>query len=319
MEGKCSNPDCPAPPHCHLGHELSDCEFWLKENLGKETQKQKPIKEEKKSNLPWTGEPFLIDDIPLVSFRSSPVILGIIGKAAAGKTTFLAMLYTLLLGGKKFKNFSFAETKTINGWDKLHHKLKVEKNDVAFPDPTDPTYHRLFHFALRNGEGMLKDILLSDASGEAFSLWSQKREHANAEGARWIYEHSHGFILFVDCQDLIDGKNAAKSEIIDIAQMLKHDLRDRPVIAVWSKSDKKAHVHEKIRETLKEELASMFPVYTELDISNFPFDEPDPMVHENNLIVIDWLLGQIIKPAGKEFVVELPISTDLFLNYKGNE
>lgn len=320
MEGKCSKyPDCPAPSHCHEGNEVTTCEFWLANNSKTEIKKEKPIKEQKKSNLPWTGEAFLVDDIPMVSFRSSPIILGIVGKADAGKTTFLAMLYTLLLNGKTFDKFSFAGTKTIIGWDELHHKLKIEKNDVAFPDPTDPRYHRLFHFALRNREGILKDVLLSDASGEAFSLWSQNRENTNAEGARWIYEHSHGFILFVDCQDLIDAKNSAKTEITDIAQMLKHDLRNRPVIAVWSKSDKKDQVHAKIKDTLKEELASMFLNYTELDISNFPADEPDPVVHENNLRVIDWLLSQIIKPVGKELVVDLSISTDLFLNYKGNE
>ena len=320
MEGKCSKyPECPAPTHCHEGNEVASCEFWLSNNSNKEAKKEKPVKEQNQSNLSWTGEPFLVEDISLVSFRSSPIILGIVGKADAGKTTFLAMLYTLLLNGKSFDNYSFTGTKTIIGWDKLHHKLKVEKNDVAFPDPTDPKYHRLFHFALRSNKNILKDILLSDASGEAFSLWAQKREDVNAQAARWIYEHSHGFILFVDCEDLIEAKNSAKTKIIDIAQMLKHDLKKRPVIAVWSKSDKKQLVHEIIIDSLKEELASMFDNYTELDISNFPIDEPDPNVHENNLKVIDWLLNKIITPIEKEMVVESLNTSDLFLNYKGNE
>ena len=320
MEGKCSKyPECPAPTHCHEGDDVATCEFWLTNNSPKEAKKDKPVKEQKHSNLPWTGEPFLVDDIPQVSFRSSPIIFGIVGKADAGKTTFLAMLYTLLLNGKSFDNFSFAGTKTIIGWDKLHHKLKVEKNDVAFPDPTDPKYHRLFHFALRSNNNILKDILLSDASGETFSRWAQKREDENAEAARWIYEHSHAFILFVDCDDLIAGKNSAKSKIIDIAQMLKHNLQNRPVIAVWSKSDKKELVPTQIKDSLKEELASMFENYTELDISNFPTDETDPIVHENNLKVVDWLLSKTIIPTGKELVVETKNTNDLFLNYRGNE
>jgi hypothetical protein len=320
MEGKCSKyPECPAPTHCHEGDEVSTCQFWLINNSSKEPKKEKPLKENKQSNLPWTGEPFLVEDIPQVSFRSTPIILGIVGKADAGKTTFLAMLYTLLLNGKSFKNFSFSGTKTIMGWDKLHHKLKVEKNDVAFPDPTDPKYHRLLHFTLRNNNNILKDILLSDASGEAFSWWAQKREDANAEAARWIYERSHGFILFVDCDDLIVGKNSAKSKIIDIAQMLKHNLQNRPVITVWSKSDKKELVPKQIKDSLKEELASMFENYTELDISNFPTDEPDPIVHENNLKVVDWLLSKIIVATGKKLIVETQNINDIFLNYRGNE
>lgn len=32
-------------------------------------------------------------------------------------------------------------------------------------------------------------------------LWSQNRNDPNAENARWIYEHSNGFILFIDCDD----------------------------------------------------------------------------------------------------------------------
>jgi hypothetical protein len=320
MEGKCSKyPECPAPTHCHEGNDVATCEFWLTNNSPKEAKKEKSIKEHKQSNLPWTGEPFLVEDIPQVSFRSSPIILGIVGKADAGKTTFLAMLYTLLLNGKSFDNFSFAGTKTIIGWDKLHHKLKVEKNDVAFPDPTDPKYHRLFHFALRNNNNVLKDILFSDASGEAFSWWALKREDANAEAARWIYKHSHGFILFVDCENLITGKNAAKTKIIDIAQMLRHDLKNRPVITVWSKADKKQSIPKQIQESLKEELASMFANYTELDISNFPSDEPDPIVHENNLKVVDWILSKTIIATGKEFKVETQNTNDTFLNYRGNE
>ncbi len=320
MEGKCSKyPECPAPTHCHEGNEVPNCEFWQKNNSDKETKKEKLVKEHMKSNLPWTGEPFLVDDIPQVSFRSSPIILGIVGKADAGKTTFLAMLYTLLLNGKSFDRFSFAGTKTIIGWDKLHHKLKIEKNDVAFPDPTDPKYHRLFHFALRSNKNILKDILFSDASGETFSLWAQKQDDANAEAARWIYKHSHGFILFVDCENLIVGKNSAKSKIIDIAQMLKHNLQNRPVITVWSKSDKKELVSKQIKDSLKEELTSMFANYTEFDISNFPTDEPDPIVHENNLKVVDWLLSKTIIPVDKDLIVETQNTNDLFLNYRGNE
>lgn len=320
MAAKCSNPDCAAPPHCHEGHDdYTKCEFWLKNNSVKIENKEKPKKESKTSNLTWTGEPFKMDDVEQVSRRTTPIFIGIVGKADAGKTTFLAMLYTLLLNGKKFKNYNFTGTKTILGWEELYHKLKVLKNKVAFPDPTPSQYYRLLHFALRNVDNQLKDIFLSDASGEVFSYWSQNRDDANAANARWIYESSNGFILFIDCQDLINRKNLAKTEIIDIAQMLQHDLKGRPVIAVWSKSDKKGEVHPKLKESLKEELQILFTNYTEIDISNFSTDDPDKLVHENNLEVIDWLLKQILVPTGKELVVTGNHESDLFLNYKGHE
>lgn len=318
MTGKCSNPDCPAPIHCHEGKDdYTKCEFWLKNNPEKTEKKEKPQTESKKTNLSWTGEPFKIKDIAQISRRNTPIFIGVVGKADAGKTTFLAMLYTLLLNGKKFKDFDFVGTKTILGWDELHHKLKVLKNKVSFPEPTPSQYHRLLHFALRNAEKQLKDIFLSDVSGEVFSLWSQNRDDANAENARWVYANSNVFILFIDCEDLIKRKNLAKTEIIDIAQMLQHDLQDRPVIAVWSKADKKEEVHQKIKDSLKEELHDLFTNYTEKDISNFSVDDPDKLVHENNLKVIDWLLRRIIVPSGKELIVDSNHKNDLFLNYKG--
>ena len=318
MTGKCSNPDCVAPTSCHEGNDdYTKCQFWLKNNSEKTQKKNEPQKESKKTNLSWTGVPFRIEDIAQVSCRTSPIIIGVVGKADAGKTTFLAMLYTLLLGGRKFKEYDFAGTKTILGWDELYHNLKVLKNRVSFPEPTPSEYLRLLHFSLRNNEKRLKDIFLTDTSGEVFSYWSQNRNDSNSENARWIYEESNAFILFIDCVDLIKRKNLAKTEIIDIAQMLQSDLQGRPIIAVWSKSDMKGDVNQKIKDSLKEELQDLFAIYTEIDISNFSVDDPDKLVHENNLEVIDWLLNKIIIPSGKELIVCGEPQNDLFLNYKG--
>ncbi len=46
-------------------------------------------------------------------------------------------------------------------------------------------------------------------------------------------DNSNGFILFIDCDDLIKRKNRAKTEIIDIAEMLKSDLKNKPVLNVF--------------------------------------------------------------------------------------
>lgn len=189
--------------------------------------------------MPWTGDAFTIEELSKVTYRNTPVIIGIVGKVDAGKTTYLAMLFTLLLRGTKFKEFDFCGTKTINAWDSLYQKLKIQQEGVMFPEPTPAQYIRLLHLALRNKAKRLKDIFISDASGEVFSIWSKNRNDTNTENARWVYEHSNAFILFIDCEDLISRKALARDEIIDMAQMLKHDLKGRPVVAVWSKSDKK--------------------------------------------------------------------------------
>lgn len=318
MEGKCSNPDCAAPISCHDGIEdHAKCPNWIKNNLGKQEKLVKANIRKNNGCHIWTGEPFKIEDIHQISYRNTPILIGLVGKAKAGKTTFLAMLYTLLLKGLKFNEYNFAGTKTIIGWDKLYHKLKYLKSDVSFPDPTPSNYLRLLHFALRNEDSQLKDILLTDASGEVFSDWSQNKDDINAENARWINSTSNGFILFIDCDDLIKRKNAAKTEIIDIAEMLKNGLNDRPVVAVWSKSDLKGVVHTRIKESLKEELQEIFGNYSEIDISNLPADDPDQLVHENNLKVIDRLLDMIIVPIENELIISNNYENDLFLNFKG--
>lgn len=319
MEGKCSNPECAAPISCHEGKDNhTNCESWIKPN----TLKQEKNKTSPKKNIgftfPWSGEAFTIEELSQVAIRNSPMIIGIVGKADAGKTTYLAMLFTLLLRGGKFKEFNFSGTKTIKAWDELYHKLKVHKDKVVFPDPTPAQYIRLLHLALRNNKGKLKDILLSDASGEVFSIWSQKMEDNNAENARWVYKHANAFILFIDCVDLINRKNSAKTEIIDLAQMLQHNLQDRPLIAVWSKSDKKEEIHPKIKESLQEELKNLFVNYNEIDISNFSSDDPDILVHQNNIGVLDWLLSEMF--CNNELEIEIDNNNtmgDFFLNYKG--
>jgi hypothetical protein len=316
MAGKCKLQECAAPLSCHLGcSDINSCENWVPEVIDKKTKKENDSAKQKNSNVNWTGLPFTFEELPSVSARSSPYLIGIVGRADAGKTTFLAMLYTLLLNGKKLKNYDFAGTKTIIGWDQLHSKLLIQKGNVAFPEPTPVNSNRQYHFALRNNNGQLKDLLFSDASGEVFSLWSQDRDDVNAGNARWVYANSNAFMLFIDCQALIDQKNVAKRDIINIAQQLTHNLQGRPVIAVWSKSDKKGEVLQVIRDALKKELKEMFNNYTEIEISNFLEPGPDELVHNNNLEAIDWLLERISSPSMSNLAIEQKNTTDLFLNY----
>lgn len=319
MKGKCNIQDCAAPEvACHMRNDdYKTCPNFIAETIEKKAAKDKTSSEIRQSNLNWTGQAFSIKELPLVSSRTSPVLIGILGKADAGKTSFLAMLYTLLLRGKSLKEFDFAGTKTILGWDELHHHLKLKQGSVPFPAPTPASSNRLYHFALRNRSEQLKDILFSDASGEVFSLWSVNREDEQAENARWIYANSNGFMLFIDCQALIEGQNLAKREIMRIAKQLSHDLKGRPVIAVWSKSDKKNEILPTIIDSLKAELSALFTNYNEIDISNFLEPGPDELVHENNLSAVNWLLEKIIIPSNADLTPDTTTSEDLLINYRG--
>lgn len=318
MEGKCNLQECPAPEAgCHLGKDdCTLCENFVVEAAEKKIKKEKAL-DLQRSSIGWSGQAFTTDELALVSSRTSSIFIGVIGKADAGKTTFLAMLYTLLLSGKKLKDYNFAGTKTILGWDGLYHRLKFKKGNVAFPQPTPVTSNRLYHLALRNGDQQLKDVLFADASGEVFSLWSVNRNDDNADNARWIYSNSNAFILFIDCEALLVDKNFAKKEVMLIARQLTHDLKDRPVIAVWSKTDKKNEVLPSIKDTLKTELQDLFTNYKEIEISNFLEPGPDELIYTNNLAVVDWLLERIMIPSSPDLSLDGIVSDDLFINYKG--
>jgi hypothetical protein len=319
MIGKCKIAECGAPEiPCHDGCEdYTACPNFIREASEKKSKKEKPFTDGRKSNLSWTGHAFSLDELSLVSSRTNPFLIGLFGKADAGKTTFLAMVYTLLLNGKTLKDYSFAGTKTILGWDELHHRLRLKKGCVPFPPPTPVSSNRLYHFALRNRDEQLRDFLFPDASGEVFSLWSVNRDDENAESARWIYANANAFMLFIDCEALILQKNLAKREIMHIAKQLTHDLKNRPVIAVWSKSDKMGEVHSSIKDSLKAELANLFTNYKEMEISNYLEPGPDELVHKNNLSAIDWLLEKVMLPSNPDLTITDSTSDDLLINYKG--
>ncbi len=120
MAGKCNLPECPAPEAgCHLGKDdFTQCENFVVEAMEKKIKKENAAKL-KKSSLGWNGQAFTTNELALVSSRTSSILIGVVGKADAGKTTFLGMLYTLLLSGKKLKDYNFAGTKTILGWEGL--------------------------------------------------------------------------------------------------------------------------------------------------------------------------------------------------------
>lgn len=317
MSGKCNNEECAAPGvPCYLGNtNHTTCKHWVAETVI--AKPSKIVKANSKSNISWTGSPFIVEEIQQISLRNSPIIIGIIGRQDAGKTTFLSMVYTLMLNGKSLKNYDFSGSRTILGWDELHHKLKILKGEVSFPDPTPVNSNRQYHLSLRDKNSQLKDVLFSDASGEVFTLWANDRNDPLADNARWIYQNSSGFMLFIDCDALIKQKNLAKKEIISIAQQLTHSLQGRPVLAVWSKSDKKGAVHPTIKENLTNELKSMFSNYDEIEISNYLDPGPDELVHKNNLEAIDWMLEKTSTPFGKALTVDRQITNDIFLNYTG--
>ena len=108
------------------------------------------------------------------------------------------------------------------------------KRLVGPPDEEEP--HPL---ALRNKEGTVRDVLLTDAPGEWFTVWSKAPDHEGAAGARWVVEHSNVILLLADSSALAD------EETLPQARRATRDLTERvgalashiPVGFTWTKTD----------------------------------------------------------------------------------
>lgn len=323
IRGKCNKPECGAPvAPCHLLREdIASCEFWT--GPSSVVDKVRPADSARKAGsvgVNWAGDTFGLGDISLVSERNSPIILGLIGRADAGKSSYLGTMFTLLLNGHRLRNFSFSQSKTIGGWEQLAYTLRLKSGKVPFPDPTpsSPDYYGFLHLGLRDKKQRLHDLLLTDTSGEVFLQWSRNRDDTNAASARWIHQNSNAFVLFIDCADLIERRNAARTEIIDVAQQLKEGLKGRPVIAAWSKADRLAEVRPAIREGLADDLLQILPAAEQIEVTNFSTADPDLRCHKNNLEVVDRLLEMVSLPSGFRLQVESRDTLDYFLSYRGS-
>lgn len=272
-------------------------------------------------SIPWTGEWLRPEQIDLLTHRSKPRIIGLVGSSGAGKTTYLAMLYSLLFNGRRIENWDFAGSYTLNGWELQAKTLQVQEDGtVRNPDatPSDNDFYSLYHLALRH-DGFLHDILFADSSGEVFSKWADNVNDPSAENARWIYGNAHAFLFFVDCEAIIEQRGRAKRDIVQVAEQVKSGLRGRPVVIVWSKADLAENMRENIVEAIKRSLSETFPGAISLKISNYSKSDSDQLCHINNIGVAKTVLDLLANPESLR-IAPAPIQTDdFFFLYRGSD
>ncbi len=324
MRKNCKKSECTAPRGLcieHVNNEHLKCEHWLSNDSSDDTVAQdKGNKTTLASErLPWTGEPFQPGDIHVISQRSTPLIIGMIGGADAGKTSYLGMPYTLLFNGKKFKQWSFAGSYTLAAWETLSQYLKINPNggtEFAPPTPSNPDYYSLYHLVLKK-ETLFKDIFFADSSGEVFKTWSEDITDPNAENARWIYNKASAFIFMVDSMALIEKRGLAKKEIVNMARQIATKLNNRPIAVVWSKADRIQDIKENIKSAVTKELTEIFKGAKHFQVSNYSKSDPDTLCHKNNMQVTEYLLEEMNKTV---IIKQEPLNNhnDLFFKYKGS-
>jgi GTPase SAR1 family protein len=321
MKATCPNSNCnyQNTNSCDEGeNDVSNCAYY-KSLVGDEIKSS--IDSEKDHNyLPWTSKAMGLLDFPIVSQRSSPKIIGVVGPPSAGKTTFLGTLYNLLHNGYSLNDWSFSGSFTIKGWEYVSRPLTFDNSsDAHFSGHTSSDYERfqgLLHLLLKKDQ--FRDLFFTDASGEWFVNWADKPDSVSARGANWIHKNSDSFLFFIDCERLIGpDRGSTKEVILNIAHRLRQGIANRPVALVWAKADLLPKMRQKFKENLKADLQNIFDVFKEFEISSIPNSIPDDLVHTNIIKLVDWILNEQEKTKNATIEIQREESTpDFFFSLR---
>lgn len=208
----CSNPDCRIREtgRCVDGHEdLTACPFYGRKLA--ETGPDGPIEESETSTLnvsPNENQRLslvkisraealnLREGTTLLSARPAAVV-SIVGPVGAGKTSLIASAYDLFQTGG-LDDLYFAESQTLRGFETICHPARASSEApevLAGRTDNDPDPF-FYHLCLRH-RGILKDVLISDRSGELYETVSDQPSYA-----RKLIELRHARTVTV----LIDGE-----------------------------------------------------------------------------------------------------------------
>ena len=208
---RCRNPNCYAHDKepCREGRlDLAECSSWV-DGISSHGSGISDLKAPVlTARIPWSGNTLGQADLNDLSPRARNILIGVLGAHDAGKTTLLLGSYLQLLQGREIGRASFSGSYTLSAWEALAAWTRFDDaaRPVTFPPHTPIGNSRvpgLLHFALRDSNDELRDILLTDAPGEWFVTWSQKEDAANAAGARWVIENADAYSQTVSgCQGI---------------------------------------------------------------------------------------------------------------------
>jgi len=291
MDTKCAYKYCYAPESpCNLGEaDFNSCPHW------KEAIENKSVSEavEGSGLLPWSGNSFGTVDREIVTGRSKPRIIGVVGAHDAGKTTLLTVLYLLLTHGRKPEGRSFAGSYTLGGWENLATFLRWKEGEAPrFPPHTASNSGRepgLLHVGFRNNDGEFEDVLFTDAPGEWFDDWAANKSAARSDGPRWISRFADSFMLFVDSEKLAGAERGqVRARLITLAERLANEAGDRPIAVVWAKSD--IEVPHPIVTALENKFRMLFRTYKEFKVSIHTENGQRRKFQDPFLELLGWLL-----------------------------
>lgn len=318
MSGYCRLDNCFPDIRCADGEKhKEDCPNWNAKN-NKSDRTEERLNEGNANLLAWSGNSMGLADLPILFERTNTIQIGSVGEANSGKTTFLGLLYLLLNDGQFIRNWDYSNSYSLFGWEYIANYLRYQAGDKPeFPPHTSSFDGRdvgLLHLGLKR-DNILQDVTFTDVPGEWFSNWSTDANDKGSGNAPWIHERSRGFILFIDCEGLVNEPGKYRLGTRMLIHRLKNDLNNRPVAVLWSKADMYDQIGENQQRIIQRELERL-PNRKEFKISIH--HGKGSTYHKNILNSINWLLNELSNDTNKvQFEFSTVESDDFFISYRG--
>lgn len=184
-----------------------------------EATSEKPQPRETDVHLPH-GEAMSCSDANEVTRARETSLVVVAGSPESGKTTLLASLLHCFQRGP-FAEHWFAGSLTLVGFDRRCHlsrtRSQLTKPNTPRTNPRDP--RRILHLRLRTPRGQLKDVLLTDISGEDYD----DIRHSVDECRQFeLFSRPDYIVLLVDGERLAHSgeRHAARIEALQMLQCM---------------------------------------------------------------------------------------------------
>ncbi|MBI4784107.1 MAG: hypothetical protein HY785_22735 [Oscillatoriophycideae cyanobacterium NC_groundwater_1537_Pr4_S-0.65um_50_18] len=312
---KCTKPKCHVTDNlrCHEGNpDYQKCSFFV---AGDSPETQIESAQQQSSLLSWTGFTLGMDDVAKFSPRSRVVTIALVGVSDAGKTSFLATLYLLLLNGQMLDGYKFAGSFTLGGWEILASKMRWSGQEPpSFPDHTPRGISRqpgLLHLALKDQSNQLYDVVFADAPGEWFELWAINRFDPQAEGARWLEQHAESVLMFLDSEKLSspEHRGNARFQSLKLLDRVFDSYLPHAIGIVWAKYD--MFMQNQAIDVLKQNVDRK-KIKRSFNVISANFSESLGVIEAVSWSIEHALEGQEIR------AIQIPVDyTNPFLSFRG--
>lgn len=265
-------------------------------------------------SVTWTGNTLGELDLKNITYVKRPHVIGLIGPANSGKTTFLATLYMLLRRGDRVDGLRFSGSYTLIGWEHISSFLTFgADNQITFPPHTSVNAGRvpgLLHLSFKDNKNTHHDFIFTDAPGEWFTSWGNNASDENAKGARWIDQNADSFVLFADSDAFSKSIGRARSSLQLITDRLGNSIGERPASLVWTKSD--IELDESRKAKLGERFSRSFET---CNITNFSIKSEKEELH-NCLDIFNWLIKTSSSKKYQRPVTDVKNEHDFFFSMR---